>query len=176
MTKDRRAAADRVIAFLKDIGIALRECPGAEGFLKGITFEAGVMIYDPDQTTSSDLLHEAGHVAVIPARYRHLVGGDLDETFAIMGRDLDQLEIDSPEMRAILQSGEAEATAWSYAAGKAIGLKDRDIIADSDFSDQGASVRTMLSFGAHFGVHGLVHGGMCANKREYPKLTRWLQH
>lgn len=175
MKRRRNQAARRVIDFLTAIGLDLRPVPGAEGFLKGITFEQGVLLYDPALATSSDLLHEAGHLAVIPARFRHLAGRDLDETFAVMGEALDDLQIDSPEMRAILQSGEAEATAWSYAAGKAIGLKDQSIIDDGDFSGEGEMVRGMLSYGAHFGVHGLVHGGMCASKRDYPRLTRWLQ-
>lgn len=175
MTRASRDAVERTLRFLADIGLETKSVAGAAGFLDGVTFDRGILLYDPDRTTSSDLLHEAGHLAVIPGRFRPLAGDDLDETFAIMGAALDGLAIDSPEMRAILQAGEAEATAWSYAAGRAIDLKGRHIIADEDFSGDGAEIRAMLSYGAHFGVHGLVHGGMCASKRDYPRLLRWLQ-
>jgi hypothetical protein len=61
--------------------------------------ERGELILDELRNTGpGDLLHEAGHLAVLPAHLRHTANGSLHNEVAVA------------------HAGEPEATAWAYAA------------------------------------------------------------
>lgn len=172
----------RTVAFLRSIGFTLIEDPTATGFVRAILIEKGQLRYDPTHATPSNLLHEAGHLAVIPARYRQKAGDNLDALFEQMGADVGkrieedpELDLDSDEMRGVIQAGETEATAWAFAAGRAIGLPDEVTIEDHDYQGEGAEVRLGLACNAYLGINGLVAGRMCQSVRTYPTLTRWFQ-
>lgn len=83
-----------------------------------------------------------------------------------------------------MQAGDAEATAWAWAAGKHLGLVEKLVVRDQDYSNDGASVRLGLSLCAYLGINGLAHAGFCAPSRyvamhtgrpAFPKLSKWLQ-
>ena len=64
-------SAIRIVDWLREIGLTVRLAPlGAETFLPGVTMEPGGILVDPEQLLySGDLLHEAGHLAImVPAR------------------------------------------------------------------------------------------------------------
>ena len=102
-------------------------------------------------------------------------------------KHLEQMERDgippgAREWEIALQVSEAEATAWSWAAGKAAGLPDAEIIEDWCFNDEGALTRTMLASRSHYGINGLAHAGFCRTSNSdrrvgvvYPALNFWLQ-
>ena len=91
-----------IISFIHHIGLACDEGSVPEVcFLPGITLRGGGIVFDPLRMTyPGDLLHEAGHLAVMPPLRRmatdHTAGNDPAE-----------------EMMAI---------AWSYAAALHIGI------------------------------------------------------
>ncbi|MYM92377.1 hypothetical protein [Duganella vulcania] len=155
--------------------------PGAAGFTGHVYIRDGGLDVDP-ACAPAELLHEAAHLAVIGARYRPWFSGDIRSGMARMFDDITRLRLppDHPIERAALQSGELEATAWSWAAGVAIGLPSKEIIHDADFSGAGAATRLELQLGQHRGINGLYHAGMCARARPgvanpYPAMLRWLQ-
>src|SRR3546814_2335746 len=82
-----------------------------------------------------------------------------DEMGATLAANSD-LSPDAPEMRAIMQAGETEATAWAFAAGRAIGLPDHVIIEDQDYDGEGEGIRFGLALNAYVGINGMVRGGM----------------
>lgn len=176
---DRNEALERTVAFLSEIGIAVQPSQSAKGFLEHIRISDGILLYNPDHATAANLLHEAGHLAVLPSRLRDTVNDDLDDTFdklgEIMDKEFDPNNPDSPEIRALLQCGETEATAWAWAAGIAIGLPYEQIIENEDYNNGGENMRLALLCNAYLGINGLVAGNMLANVRSYPQLTRWLQ-
>ena len=173
----RRPEALRLaVGHLRSIGLDLVEEPDSNGFLPAVDIRHGVLVYDPKRALPSDLLHEAGHLAVLPANYRVQAQSDISPLIERMCRETIEIyAVDSPELRAVLQSGESEATAWSYAAGVAAGLSGHWIIEPYHFDGTGRDILKALAIRCHLGVHGLVHGGMCASIRSYPELTRWLQ-
>src|SRR3546814_20507146 len=59
-----------------------------------------------------------------------------DEMGATLAANSD-LSPDAPETRAIMQAGETEATAWAFAAGRAIGLPAHVIIEDKTTTEDG---------------------------------------
>jgi hypothetical protein len=129
------------------------------------------------------LLHEAGHLAVIPGRYRVQVGENLESSLGKIMDQVDWSDPDSLECRMALQCGETEATAWAWAAGIHLGLKPQEIIADEDYDGTGASMRVCLEHDAYLGINGMCHAGFCGRgelgRRRglpiYPKLSYWVQ-
>jgi hypothetical protein len=177
----------RVIAELNGIGLEARLVEGATGFLRGVRIVGGALHIAPECPVS-DVLHEAGHLACLPKRYRHLANDDLDVVAREMLDDVERLNEhpDSPLYRAAIQCGDSEATAWAFAFGRHIGVDARDIIEDHQYPDEvtgegtGAEVRLALSMGRYIGIHGLAHAGFCSTNRfgrlpQYPNLAYWTQ-
>lgn len=171
-----RLGVTRVIVFLEDIGIPVSVRQGASGFLDLVSAEAGGLVIDP-ACSASNLLHEAGHLAIIPGQFRPMAQGDLSDVEQAMGEAMLLEPPDSPLARAVLQASEGEASAWAWAAGMHLGLPSGIVIQDEDYDGGGALVRSMLSAGRHFGVHGLHHAGFCdlRGPGAYPVMRHWVQ-
>ena len=128
---------------------------------------------------------------MLPSQWRPKASGDLDTLFAEMFADTatNRLDPDCPAMRALLQCGELEATAWAWAAGLHIGLVPNHIIQNNTYYNEdgtpgGADIRLALQCGAYAGINGLQAAGWCAASSViarhrglplYPKLRRWIQ-
>jgi hypothetical protein len=138
----------------------------------------GELFFD-SSSCAADLLHEAGHIAIVPTIFRHGINDDVDEGFgALFENDkVRNLHPDHPLMRALLQCGDCEATAWAWAAGVAIGLPPSAIIRNRDYGSSGAMVRTQLLGLSYLGIHGLHHAGLCRLPRAggFPTMRKWLQ-
>lgn len=174
--------AERVMTFFNEIGLPASVRVGASGFTKHIEIVEGAIEADPSAPASS-LLHEAGHLAIVPGQFRQLLSGDLGEgmkkIFAVM--DEMDLDPDDPLSRAMLQAGDTEATAWAWAAGTYLALPEEVIVADEDYDGEGASIRLMLRMNSYFGINGLSNAGFCKTNPRlstplpvYPELVRWM--
>jgi hypothetical protein len=173
----------KAMDFLNGIGLPISVVPGATAFLELIRVVDGRLEIDP-ACPVSNVLHEAGHLAVVPSQFRHLMTGDLDEGTRLMFAEINKmgLEPDDPLSRAAMQAGECEATAWAWAAGEHLGIPPEVIILDSEYENDGEEMRDMLMARQYFGINGLMHAGFCvtrANPRRklpvYPNLAHWLQ-
>jgi len=174
--------AEAVMQFLNKIGLTVNIDCGANGFTKHIRIEKGQLIVDPG-APASEILHEAGHLAIVPERFRHYLSADLADGMEAIFSELVQMDEDhdSPLSRAMMQAGDTEATAWAWAAGKAVGLPEEVIIQDHEYDGDGASIRLGLSLGYYLGIHGLSRVGFCAVRPMkptlypvYPELSFWL--
>ncbi|WP_321889626.1 hypothetical protein [Paraburkholderia bannensis] len=178
---DAAATRNRVIEFLNGIGIPTCYESGASGFAKGCRIGRGTLAVDPACRIST-LLHEAGHLAITPRRYRSWMDGDL---YAGQRRMLDavcngDLHPDEPLYRAVIQCSDPEATAWAWAAGVALGLPGEEIVRDDEYDGEGGAIRLALQLRAYFGVHGLAHAGFCLIRDRngvsgWPHLRYWTQ-
>ncbi|HDR9103413.1 TPA: hypothetical protein QDB04_000133 [Burkholderia vietnamiensis] len=176
----------RVITALNDIGLVARIVVGASGFLQKIRIVSGELHIAPDCPVS-DVLHEAGHLACIPRRFRHRANDDL----AVLAREMlaevgeQDAWCETPLYRAVIQCSDTEATAWAWAFGQHLGLAADDIIEDHQYPDEngvgtGAELRMALSMRMYAGIHGLAHAGFCSTNRlgrlpRYPDLVFWTQ-
>lgn len=177
-------AFEKSARFLESLGLTVRQGPAAGGFLSGIAIEYGELVVESAaDEIASPLLHEAGHLAVLPGMFRAKACGDLAGVIEQMGAWLDEhmgrLDLDDPSIRAILQCGECEATAWSFAAAHAAGLDTR-IPFIRGFEGDGLMLHDQIAAGCYFGVHGLAAGGMTDLPRPrsavpFPLMKRWLQ-
>lgn len=129
------------------------------------------------------LLHEAGHVAVCPSKLRDHLNGDLDKIPGWEELIQENLNSDDAQLQqAILQMGEDEVIAWSYAAAIAAGIQpefamQKIVSVDFDGNSErvGYDMHQCLASGLHFGVNGLRAAGLLKSTKDYPRLTRWMQ-
>jgi len=180
----------RIVDFLRGIGIPVRLTDErVESFLPGVRITSeGLVVCEEDVKHPHDLFHEAGHLAVVPTRpWPHLdpAGTDFNappaafeaavETYMAEHPDGLTSHPEDPVCRAILQMGEAEAIAWSYAAMVAAEC-DLDAMWHppfDGFDGEAPDVYVGLSLGSHPGIHGLQTVGMTTT-RTYPVMSRWL--
>jgi hypothetical protein len=177
----------KVSAFLNDIGLPTIEDDHVDdGQITGIRIVQGVLHYDA-RALAADLLHEAGHLAIVPTRFRSWLDDDVSIGVCKMVQCAmdEQWEPDSPQYRAVIQTGDTEATAWAWAAGEHLGLLPHEIINTRDpkaYDGDAVGVIIMMQMRAYLGIHGLQHAGFCRAKHwgfstlpVYPKLAFWLQ-
>lgn len=146
---------DQIMAFLRAIGLSLREQELPETcVLPGISVDAGVLLIDRQKLLfPGDLLHEAGHLAVVPSAQRALLTIDVGDDGGL-------------EMGAI---------AWSYAAAVAIGLPAEVVFHDSGYKGGADSLRTNFAAGRYIGVPILQWRGLTdRNSKSYPEMLKWL--
>jgi hypothetical protein len=173
---------ERVIDFLQKIGLGVVIEPGATGFTEGVRIDQGVLHVDPD-CLPSVLLHEAGHIAITPGRFRFYMDGDLRAGIRRMIADIEGMNLppDDPLECAVVQCSDPEATAWAWAAGLSIGLPPEAIIDSNDYQGGGDNIRIMLQVNRYAGINGMARAGMCrcgfmdASDVRYPVMQRWLQ-
>lgn len=175
---------EKVANFLREIGLQVVQVESASGFVDHVEIVHGAIHLD-EHAAVSDLLHEAGHVAIMPQRYRSYLNGNIGPGVKRMLEELTALHLptDDPLYRAAIQTSDCEATAWAWAAGKHLGLNDDEIIRDEDYNGGGEHVRLGLAFRGYLGINGLAHAGFCTVRPNpyragipvYPELARWLQ-
>jgi hypothetical protein len=151
---------ERLVAFVRGIGIAVRAAPlREETFLPGIDIRAGAILIDePRLTYPGDILHEAGHLAVT-----------------------DPAERNAPALSPS-PGDELTAIAWSYAALRHLEI-DPAIVFHAAFKGGSASIIENFTAGRYFGVPLLQLYGMSVEPRfaaakgvePYPHVLRWLR-
>ena len=154
---------DEILEFLETIGLPVRRAP-IEGptFLPGIRIEAGGLLVDPVALRyPGDLLHEAGHLALMEPARRLSVSGDA-------GGDGGE---------------ELGAIAWSYAAAVHIGLDPRVVFHCEGYRGGADSIVENLLAGRYIGLPILQWTGLALDERQareqglpaYPHMLRWLR-
>ncbi|MGB0723093.1 MAG: hypothetical protein ACPGU7_11940 [Gammaproteobacteria bacterium] len=153
----------RITDFLRQIGLTIRFEP-----IPVRTFLPGILIHDGGLTVDvtalrhpGDLLHEAGHLAVVPQRERCALGGYVGKNPA-------------DEMAAI---------AWSWAALRHLGLEPEVVFHPEGY--RGASASLINAFAQDMGPgtpllewYGLTSAGMPTSDPAmplFPTMSRWLR-
>ncbi len=111
---------ERIIGFLREIGIPVSiGTIDTDTFLPGILIQGGGMLVDPAKLTyPGDLLHEAGHIAVMMPEDREQLAGDAakggmgDEIVAILWSFAAAQKINLPEEIIFHPGGYKGASAW----------------------------------------------------------------
>lgn len=156
-----------ILDFLESVGISVRmESVPSDSFLPGLAIIAGTLAVDTAELKwPGDLLHEAGHIAVLPSQLRHRANEDLS--------DLVEAEF----------AGELEAMAWAYAATVKLGLPLDVLIHEDGYNAKSQALRQMYSFGVYPGLSGLCQAGMAqapgftknCGAVQYPRMLQWLR-
>ena len=157
-----------IIDFLREIGLCVELCEmSGDSFLPGVRIRQGGLRVDLSKLLwPGDLLHEAGHLAVVPA--------DLRETLD------DALQ----EMPKVPNGGEIEATAWAWAATRQLGLDSAVLFHDGGYHGHAAGLRMNFELGVYLGASGLASAGMAfiaghadtpVDAASYPQMRLWLR-
>lgn len=162
-TEFRQPLTNRIVMFLRDIGLpVLPHSIEEETVLPGILVREGALLVDEAKLLyPGDLLHEAGHLAVLRPH----------ERAAIDNRFADEL------------GNEITAIAWSYAALLHLKLKPAVVFHAAGY--QGASKAFIENFAneRYVGVpllqyYGLTHEVKQAREQgvaPFPHMIRWLR-
>jgi len=158
---------DKVVAFLQSIGIPVRFCILEEdNFLPGLRIAGASIAVDPEKLKfPGDILHEAGHIAVVPSAER------------------DTLTHDSIAKREMKEAEEMMAIAWSYAACVHLGIDPGFVFHDQGYKGAGSHIAVNFRNGNYFGVSMLQWTGMAREKVSemnpgepvYPAMLKWLR-
>ena len=161
MTAMSFSTPNRIIEFLRAIGLTVepRDLPNPT-FLPGILIEQGKIYYDLEKLDyPGDLLHEAGHLAVVPGVDRCSFGPDVGDDGGL-------------EMAAI---------AWSYAACLFIGLPVETVFHEAGYRGESDCLLSNFAEGRYLGVPILEWRGMAVQKKAgrnegpfYPTMKKWL--
>jgi hypothetical protein len=162
-----KQALQKCISFLKDIGITVtyRKVPSGS-LLPGISIEEGCIFIDEDSLMfPGDILHEAGHIAVVPAAERITLNEE------VIGKRQDR---EAEEMMAI---------AWSYAACLYLQLDPYFVFHDEGYKGGGSYIADNFKEKKYFGLPMLQWIGLAADEKNaatlkvhpFPKMIKWLR-
>lgn len=156
---------EQALQFLHEIGIKtiFREVPPEQSFLPGLLIENGNIIIDKENLLyAGDLLHEAAHLAVVPAA----------ERIEICGADIGKRK-DAP-------AEEMMAIAWCYAACLYMGIDPAFVFHEKGYKGGGKNIIENFRQGRYIGVPVLEWLGMTNTNKEnnlaiYPAMIKWLR-
>lgn len=152
-------------SFLRVIGIPLRYGSlSGDCFVPGIQLQEGTIVVDREQLGwPGDILHEAGHIAVMEAHHRPLATGDLKLA------------------RTSREGEELAAIAWSYAACLQTGLPARIVFHEGGYKEDSGWLLEQFTSGNYLYLPLLQWMGLCRIKpsREgesvYPAMIKWVR-
>jgi len=158
---------EKMIRFIQEIGLSVKtETIEGPTFLPGLAIVHGGLVIDLDKLLyPGDILHEAGHLAVMPPAIRATMHGDLDPAL-----DLEY-------------AGELMAIPWSYAACLHLGLDPALVFHANGYRNGGKSIADNFSQGRYFGVSMLQWIGLCYEPQRnkeydaapYPNMLKWIR-
>lgn len=153
----------RIADFLRGIGVEVVACDLPDAcFLPGVRVDRGRLLVDEARLLyPGDLLHEAGHVAIMPAAERGERHGDV-------GADLGE---------------EIGAIAWSYAAAMHLGLDPAVVFHEHGYRGASGGFLDNFSHGRYVGVPllqwmDLTRDAARASEEgvpPYPHMLKWLR-
>jgi hypothetical protein len=154
---------DQILSFLKEIGLEVRlaEIEGPT-ILPGIHVESGVLKVDRARLLyPGDLLHEAGHLAMLDSQTRAVSTGDCGPS-------------GGEEMAAI---------AWSYAAALHLGIDPRAVFHPDGYKGMAEGILSGFAEGNYIGLPMLQWRGLAMDARRaaeagvqpFPHMLRWLR-
>lgn len=157
----------KMVDFIRDIGIEIVETPlDVETFIPGIYIEQGKLLVDEQKLLyPGDLLHEAGHIAMIPGHLRHYATGNVGK--------VDQIG----------NSYEIEAIAWSWAAVTALGIDPEMLFHNKGYKGGAQALLLNFQLGVYFGIAGIEEAGIAYSNHKaaelgiepFPAVQKWLR-
>jgi hypothetical protein len=163
MSEFRDPTTQRIGAFLEDIGLSVRHAELTQPtFLPGLQIEPGGLIVDEQRLLyPGDLLHEAGHLAMLTTEQRQSQGPDA-------GPDLGY---------------EIGAMCWSYAAALHIGIDPAVVFHAQGYRGASQSFLENFAQGRYPGLPLLQWMGLTADEKNapelgvqpFPHMLRWLR-
>jgi tRNA (cmo5U34)-methyltransferase len=146
-----------ILDFLKEIGIATKKQTLENTFLPGIEINKGVLLYDTEKLQyPGDLLHEAGHIALMTEEERKIIVGNVKE------------------YRSPGQDDELGVMLWSYAALKHLNIKTEVVFHPNGYKGDAQMLIDTYESANYKGLPLLVWMDLC-EQSEFPKMKKWIR-
>lgn len=146
----------KILEFLEHIGLVIELCEfSQDSFLPGIKVTRGVMLVDLKRLEyPGDLLHEAGHLALLSQTERENWSGDFTDAGGY----------------------ELGAIAWSYAASIHLRLAPDIVFHQNGYKGDAAWLAEQYTAETYIGLPMLEWRGMASSKgnHAYPEMRCWL--
>ena len=135
-------------------------------FLPGLSIEDGSIVIDREKLKyPGDILHEAGHLAIVPST------------------DRAQLSASLIAQRPQREAEEMMAIAWSYAAAIHLSIDPYIVFHDDGYKGGGSYIADNFGKKQYFGLPMLQWAGMAADEKKakelnvnpYPEMIKWLR-
>jgi carbamoyltransferase len=162
-------SVEKITTFLNEIGIETRfEKIERETFLPGILIDKGKLIIDEEKLLyPGDLLHEAGHIAVMKPEDRVANSGNI-------GEQKSKNDADGEELMAI---------AWSYAALHYLNLDPQVVFHPAGYKGAAEWYIEQYTSGNFIALPVLQWIGLCYDPKNarihgvlpYPNMIKWLR-
>lgn len=154
----------KITNFVLKIGIPINYCQiDNESFLSGLMIDCGTLLIDKSRLGYiGDILHEAGHIALMRSDERSYLKGSLEG----------QSDSEATEMMVI---------AWTYAACLEIGIDPRIVFHPDGYKGGSESILENFGEGRFFGVPMLQYIGLTHERKIdqnsiiFPKMKAWLR-
>lgn len=160
---------DAIINFVRNAGIEIEEkALNEDSFLPGILIKDGRMYIDREKVLyPGDILHEAGHLAVMLPEERKLAGNNVSDN---KNKDMAQAE----EMMAI---------AWSYAALVHLQLSPEVVFHPAGYRGASEWYISQFTGGNYIGLPMLQWIGLCHDEKNakenntepFPYMMKWVR-
>lgn len=164
---EKIVAFEKCIVFLNSIGIkTIFRKIEADSFLPGLLIENGTIIIDMDTLEhSGDILHEAGHLAVVQSAHRN------------------RLTAKNIIKRSNREGEEMMAIAWSYAACMHLEIDPIFVFHEQGYRGGSKEITDSCSKNDYMGLLMLQALGMTTDGKQaqsesipsYPHMIKWLR-
>jgi hypothetical protein len=157
--------ANKIITFIKEIGLKVTFSKlDAATFLPGIHIKEGVILVDPEKLLyPGDLLHEAGHLALLPPTERAMASGNLEPG-------------DNKQ-----NSLEPAVICWTWAALLYLEIDPKVVFHEAGYRGASDWYVEMYSSGNYMGLPLLQWMGLCkrhddvSNIQPFPRMVKWIR-
>lgn len=163
----RDELTEKMAAFIRATGIEICETSlEEETFIPGIFISEGRLLVDEEKLLyPSDLLHEAGHIALVPVGLRKYATGDVGD------------------IAEIGDAYEVESIAWSWAAAIELGIDPEVLFHDHGYKGIAKQLLLTYRMGVYIGLKrledfGMAYGPETAAKlgvNPFPAMQKWLR-
>lgn len=164
--KDQSPELEKVMSFLKEIGIDIVEKELETSFLPGLSLGPNCLYIDFEKLLyPGDILHEAGHLAVTTSAERKIAGtNEMASDWPTQGE----------EMGAIL---------WSFAAAKHLELPVEFVFHPNGYKNESEWLTSNFTNETYIGLPFLEWTGLTLGKERatkegkepFPKMLKWLR-
>ncbi len=158
---------ERMAAFIRAIGIDVIETAlTEETFIPGIYIAEGKLLVDEAHLLyPGDLLHEAGHIALIPANQRKYATDNVEN------------------IEEIGDAYEVESIAWSWAAVVELGIDPAILFHNHGYKGNAQPLLQSFQLGVYPGLKRLEDFGMAythdtaakLGTKPFPAMQKWLR-
>jgi len=158
---------EKIVSFIRGKGVEVVETElEQEIFIPGIYISEGKLFVDEEKLLyPGDLLHEAGHIALIPSDVRKYASDNVGK------------------IEEVGDAYEVESIAWSWAAVIELGIAPEVLFHDKGYLGNAQNLLLNFQIGVYSGLKRLEDFGMAYSPNRakelgiqpYPAMHKWLR-